>query len=281
MTRTHYFPTNDVCLSVCGDKAATFLHGQFTNSITDLKPGEGNYNLLLTHKGKILADLFIIRRQSDFLLIILKEYAAQIENHLKKFAPLSRCSVENQQGKYQVLHMLLKEAPDSLPSYARPRLGMVGYDIVLEKDQVPILEKFSNEKNASLLTPKQVEMWRIKNGICRVGVDATLDNLPQESRLDHALHFNKGCYLGQEVIARLHFRGHVNKSLCRFESMEKNISANENILDAEAVVGKITSIAFDESEQKSYILGYVPLALKQSGKNFLTSLAKSKIVLID
>lgn len=281
MTRNHYFPTDDVCLSVCGDKAAALLHGQFTNSITDLKSNEGNYNLLLTHKGKILTDLFIIRRQSDFLLIILKEYATQIEEHLKKFAPLSRCSVENQQGKYQVLHMISEEAPTPFSSYFHPRLGRTGYDIVLEKDQVPILKNFLNEKKVSLLTPEQVELWRIKNGICRVGVDATEENLPQESRLDHALHFNKGCYLGQETIARLHFRGHVNKSLCRFESMEKNLSVHETILDAEAVVGKITSVAFDESEQKSYSLGYIPLALKQSGKIFLTSLAKSKIVLID
>lgn len=281
MTQAHYFPTDDVCLSVCGDKAAQLLHGQFSNSITDLKPGSGNYNLLLTNKGKVLADLYIINRGSDFLLIIPREHATLIEEHLKKFAPLSRCSVENQQDKYQVLHMISEEAPASFSSYSRPRSRRTGHDIVIEKDQVPILEKFLNEKKAALLTPEQVEMWRIKNGICRVGVDATPDNLPQESRLDKALHFNKGCYLGQETIARLHFRGHVNKSLCRFESTERNISCNENILDAEAIVGKITSVAFDELKQKSYSLGYIPSALKQSGKIFLTSLAKSKIVLID
>lgn len=274
-----YFITQDICLTVNGVKSAQLLHGQFSNSITDLKPGDGNYNLLLTHKGKILADLYILNRGDDFLLTIPSDHATLIEEHLKKFAPLSRCTVENHQDKYQVMHIISESPPDIFHSYPHKRLGLTGYDIVFEKNQTPKLENFLKEKNAAQMTQGQIEVLRIKNGICRVGVDATRDNLPQESRLDDALHFNKGCYLGQETIARLHFRGHVNKVLCCFESSEKNISLNETILDGDAVIGKITSIAFDELEQKSYILGAIPLALKQSGKVFLTSLTKSKLIL--
>jgi folate-binding protein YgfZ len=189
--------------------------------------------------------------------------------------------VENHQGNLQVTHIISESPPTIFYSYPNKRLGQTGYDIVFEKNQESTLENFLKEKDAVQMTQNQIEVLRIKNGICRVGVDATTENLPQESRLERALHFNKGCYLGQEVIARLHFRGHVNKILCRFESIAKSISVNETVLNDETPVGKITSVAFDESEQKSYILAYVPLALKESGKMFLTSSTKVKIILID
>lgn len=281
MLTQHYYMTQDVCLTVTGEKAAQLLHGQFTNSITDLKSGDGNYNLLLTNKGKILADLHILNRGNDFLLIIPKEHAIRIEEHLKKFAPLSRCTVENHQDNLQIIHIISESPLDSFHSYPHKRLGHAGYDIVFEKNQASVIEGFLKEKNVVLMTEDQIEVLRIKNGICRVGIDATEDNLPQESRLDEALHFNKGCYLGQETIARLHFRGHVNKILCRFESTGKNINHGEDILDGDSTVGRITSAAFDESEQKSYILGMIPIALKQSGRIFSTNSTKFKIVLMD
>ena len=281
-----YFLVPATCLTVTGDKAAQLLHGQFTNSITDLKPGNGNYNLLLTNKGKILANLFIVNHGSDFLLVIPQEHATRIEEHLKKFAPLSRCAVENREADFSVLHVVNATTDffsgctaKNIFSYSNKRLGTSGCDVIFPHEDLSTLEAFLQKQSATKMMDSEVEMLRIKNGVCRIGIDATEENLPQEARLDSTLHFNKGCYLGQEVIARLHFRGHVNKILCCFESLERNISSGEDILDADKVVGHITSAVFDESEQKSYALGYVPFVLKIDGKKFLTGTQKVPLTL--
>jgi folate-binding protein YgfZ len=68
-----------------------------------------------------------------------------------------------------------------------------------------------------LLGPIAQEVLRIESGVPRAGRELTGDEFPQEARLEEAVSFEKGCYLGQETVARIHYRGHVNRLLCRLE----------------------------------------------------------------
>ena len=122
------------------------------------------------------------------------------------------------------------------------------------------------------------EMMRVKAGVPKVGVDVTEENLPQEGRLDAALHFQKGCYLGQEIIARLHYRGHVNREIAHFVSSSQQLKVGDEIFFEDKKCGNITSVAFDSRSGRSYALGYVLRDMKKNGNKFTVSQAELEIL---
>ena len=268
ITLKSYFPLNTHLIRITGAKAAAFLHGQLTNSITDLPVGLSNYNLLLTQKGKVLADLFVVNRGEFFDLIVNDFGFETVLAHLQKLAPLSRCTVAETTDV--ALHFLGEMSFD-FPAFRTDRFGILGFDVLVPEDAVEEFTKKRALENFQELTSEEIELKRIQNGVAQVGVDATVDNLPQEARLDRALHFKKGCYLGQETIARLHFRGHVNKVLTAF-SCDAVIAAGNEITDSQgAVVGKVTSAARAPSQNLTYALGYAPAKAVAAGEDFFAA----------
>lgn len=269
-----FFKTDLRILRVTGEKSAVFLHGQLTNSIKDLPPGRGNFNLLLDTKGKVRAACHVLNRGAFFELIAAPDSAEKLNEQLLKLAPLSRC-VLSPLPEAATFHFLtalpdgiacpepgafIAEPEKNFAVFRSDRLGCEGYDVVVQnpagfaKDAGDLARQGFAE-----LTAEAAELVRVKNGAAKVGVDVTEANLPQEGRLDEALHFNKGCYLGQEIIARLHYKGHVNKILAHFR-VAGEVPANDADIRDETgrAVGKLTSSAYDPVENTSYVLGYVP-----------------------
>lgn len=290
-----YCVTELAVLRVIGEKAATLLHGQFSNSIKDLKANAGNYNLFLTNKGKVQADAYILNREGFFDIVVETVFFTKLKEHLNKLAPLSRVTVTSVPS-LKVLHVFgdcasLWPALDLWQSvelahgehpwfiFRSDRLGEAGYDVIVESEGVGSCVDFLNQKGARLLAANEVNDRRIKNGMPKVGVDVTEVNLPQEARLDSALHFNKGCYLGQEVIARLHFRGHVNKILGHFVLENVLTTLPHEIRDVSgADVGVVTSITRDVTTQKAYVLAYVSAKALEAGESFYLGGQKLDVV---
>lgn len=285
--RPSYTPIPELnILRVTGAKAGAFLHGQFSNSIQDLKTATGCYNLFLTNKGKVVADAHAIKVGEDFLILTHKNHAAKISAHLERLAPLSGCRITFE--KICAAHVF-DDAATSAPLYSRQetslngvavalfrsdRFGIPGRDIILSDTQSadwPLILK-----QHELLSEATCELIRIKHGIPRVGIDVTEDNLPQEGLLDHALHFEKGCYLGQEVIARLHYKGHVNRILKTF-SCDGALGGHDITDAAGVVIGRVTSTAFDAHENKTYLLGYVPARATAETRHFVGNVALEQI----
>lgn len=274
-----FFPTNHTILRVTGQKSANFLHGQLTNDIAGLTTGSGNYNLLLTNKGKVRADLFVIRGDSFCDLIVPKNFVPVVREHLEKLAPLSRCELSDRPGK-KIFHVL-GDMPDgkdlnlgatrtdgTLFLFRTDRLDTMGFDVIADENNVKDFEDWAQKNSIRFMDETQTELIRIKKGIARVGQDVTEDNLPQEARLERALNFTKGCYLGQEIIARLHYKGHVNKILVRLVCAAKTVAAGDIIFDSEKQQkGIVTSVATDEN-LKTHALGYVPYKLNEAGLEF-------------
>lgn len=290
-----YCTTELGVVRVIGEKAATFLHGQLSNSIKDLKSGSGNYNLLLTNKGKVQADAYVLNRGGFFDIIVENIFLTKIKEHLDKLAPLSRVTVTSV-PTLKVLHVF-GERPSLWPAldlgqaddvthgdrrgflFRSDRLGELGYDVIVESEELGLFVDFLKQNGARYLTANEVNERRIKNGMPKVGVDVTESNLPQEGHLDGALHFNKGCYLGQEVIARLHFRGHVNKILGHFVLENEAVVLPREIHDGSgAEVGVVTSITSDVANQKTYVLAYVPAKSFEGGESFYLGGQKLTIV---
>lgn len=267
--RGGFFEPASACFHVSGEKAGAFLHGQLTNHIAGLAHDQANYNLLLTQKGKVLADVYVWKHHEVYFLILEKKFQEKVIPHLQKLAPLSRVDILDESNKYDVVHVCNNPSVDFL-SFSTERIGFSGHDCLVAKEKK---ESFVDQlKNGGLvcLDHELLEIIRVEQGIPVVGQDVTEDNLPQESRLDRALHFDKGCYLGQETIARLHFRGHVNKCLVGLKVDSANPPAIENpIIHDGKAVGRITSSVFSPRLKSPLALGYVPCSLNQEGTKFL------------
>jgi folate-binding protein YgfZ len=110
------------------------------------------------------------------------------------------------------------------------------------------------------------EVIRIEAGIPRYGIDITEDNLILETGLNHAVSFNKGCYLGQEVVERIRSRGHVNKNLTGLViNGEKPVTIGSKVLTAEKEIGTVTSSVYSPALSSAIALAYIHRDHRSSG----------------
>lgn len=258
-----------------GEKAASFLHGQVSNDIKNLKTGEGNYNLLLTTKGKVIADFLIHCFQNGYYLVVDQNFSACAYEHFARLAPLSRVKISDLSVETCIMHVCGQSTPHAIlhvqhfTSFPSTRLGFPGYDVLIPIAKKDEWIKGLSEHSLEPLPFDLQEILRVEQGIARVGQDVTEKNLPQEGRLDRALHYNKGCYLGQEIVARLHYLGHVNKLLCglKVEGFQK-MEPGEKILKEGHSVGHVTSCIQSQALQSILCLGYVPYQQSGVGTKF-------------
>ena len=121
------------------------------------------------------------------------------------------------------------------------------------------------------------DIFRIEQGLSLLGKDVEESNFPQEGRMEGALNFNKGCYLGQEVMARIDAQGHVNKFLMGILS-DRPLAAGEKLFGGEKEVGKITSAASSPMFQKTVALGYVRRELAKEGQELLAGDDRTTVI---
>ena len=225
-----------------GDAAAETLTGLVTNDVLALEPGEGQYAAALTPKGKIIADVRIFR-QADRLLVDVPPRAAQgfmemvrkyVNPRLARYTDVSptlrAVGVYGVQSRRIVAELTGLAAPalQLLPLYGHataqhahgpvivarlPDAGLEGYELLASPE---VLRELWRRAVTAGATPAGLEAWevvRIEAGRPEWGIDVTDSTLPQEANLDelHAISYTKGCYTGQETVARIHFRGHVNR----------------------------------------------------------------------
>jgi folate-binding protein YgfZ len=227
-----------------GAKAADVLTGLVTNDIGAILPGQGAYAAALTAKGKVVADLRVIRTESDFITdasprsrdgwsgIVKKYVNPRLSKYTDESAAMQSLGVYGVQARHVVEQMtgIGASALALLPPYAHvsytrdgatvlvmrsPDLELEGFDFFVPAAAFDTTWKAALHAHA---TPAGVAAWdiaRIEAGRPEWGVDMDDSTIPQEANLDtlNAISYTKGCYTGQETVARLHFRGHVNKSL--------------------------------------------------------------------
>ena len=194
---------------VAGPDAADYLQRMVSNDVASLAPGDSCEALLLTPKARIIAPLRVLRRaDEDFLLLTEPELGDRVAAELQRMRFVAKCEI-------------VREPHESW-------LVLGGDEIV---DQRPEGEEVSEE---------EAERARIAAGIPRWGRDLDERVLPAEAGLDRThVSFTKGCYPGQEPIARLHYRGHVNRRLRVLEV--ESASPGDEIVSKDKSVGRVTS----------------------------------------
>lgn len=213
-------------LRVAGPDAADYLQRMVSNDVEALAVGEGCDALLLTAKARVIAPLRIVRRsEQDFLVLTEPELGETVRAQLLRTRFAAKAEIEPEQHESWLV---------------------LGGDEVL--DDRPAGEEVSDE---------ELERWRIESGIPRWGSEIDERILPAEAGLDEThISFSKGCYPGQEPIARQRYRGKVNRRLRVLEIEGDAEPGDELQLDGKPV-GRITSAV------KGVALGYVRVAVPE------------------
>jgi folate-binding protein YgfZ len=267
-------------LALTGSDAVEFLNGQITNELADLHPGEGRYAAFLTHKGKMLGDLRVLAVGGDpagpppELLLDTERLALQalfdmilrfkvghavelhkrtLERGLLSLIGPGADRVAGASGLGEREHANVTIDVDGVQALA-VRTD-VGIDLLCEAPDSERLAAALRRRGARPVAEQAVECLRIEHGRPRYGVDLDETVIPQEAGLnERAVSFTKGCYVGQETVARLHYRGKPNRHL-RGLRVSEPADAGMELHIGERPAGRVTSATVSPA------LGPIALAL--------------------
>ncbi|MBK9372927.1 MAG: aminomethyl transferase family protein [Holophagales bacterium] len=258
-------------IAVTGPDSAELLHGLVTNDVKGLRPGSGAHAALLTPKGKMRADLSVLRlSEQEFLLDCEPSLAAPLLSLLSGYVPFSRSILDDRTASTCVLHLegpgasdvlaatgiaepaaapfshLVTELEDAAVRVARvSRAGEDGFDLLSRPDASALLLELLASCGAQTVEPDVLETGRIEAGLPRWGAELDETVLPNEAWLERtAISYTKGCYLGQETVARLKTYGHVNRHLVALLLPAGSGAApGDPVRAGDEPVGRVTSAA--------------------------------------
>ncbi len=279
--------SNRVRMEFAGAKPAETLNGIFTNDVSLLKPGAGHYAAALTNKGKVIADVRVFARDGRFVVDTSAAagpaFVAMIRKYVNPrlatyrdisatvgtvgvFGPTASAVMASASG-------IAADLLESLSPYGQvplasgdgfiarvPDLGVAGFDLFAPTEAIATIIEQLRAAGVTELMAAGAEVLRVEAGRPLYGTDMDENVLAQEAALDRddlgAISFNKGCYTGQETVARVHFRGHVNRTLRGLRLAGPVASASTLHTGDGTEVGRLRSVI--ESPRFGWIaLGYV------------------------
>ncbi|MDX6582502.1 MAG: hypothetical protein QOI10_1686 [Solirubrobacterales bacterium] len=218
-------------IEVGGAEAAEYLQGQLTNEIEALAAGEGCYSALLDRKGHMQGDMRVLRTGDGFLIETEAVAGDAVLRHLSMYKIGREVSVGDVSERSALLSVLGPAAAEvALAGPAGPEhahreteLGGVavtaiatdaGVDLLAAAERAGAVLAALLERGAEPVVEEAAEIIRVEAGRPRFGREMSTATIPQEAGInDRAISFSKGCYIGQETVARLHYRGKPNRHL--------------------------------------------------------------------
>ena len=265
-------------IKLTGEDRARLLHAMTTNHIQQLTPGTGCYAFFLTDKGRVLADANILCRPDYFLLDVEPETREPLYQHLDHFIIADDVALEDVTVAIAAIAIEGPQAAEVLQRAGAPvpqaeyassdwdncfvvRLsstGSAGFFVFL-----PVAEKAAviarlEAAGAEPADAEAARVVRLEHGKPRYSEDISERFLAQEANQPRALHFSKGCYLGQEIVERVRSRGQIHRVLMPLilETKEPPEAGAKLQIDA-ASVAEITSAAYSPALDKVVALAYV------------------------
>ncbi|HTX47412.1 MAG TPA: glycine cleavage T C-terminal barrel domain-containing protein [Solirubrobacteraceae bacterium] len=240
-------------LALTGAGAKEFLQGQITNDVLALAPGTGCYAAFLTPKGKMLGDLRVLDAGDELLLDCERVALQELFDMIRRFSIGYEVELHKRTLECGLLSVFGPDAvagvPEAEHAHVLGSLGDVGVrairtdvglDLLCDAADVDALKRTLDVPE---LTEEQAELGRIEQGRPRYGTDLDDSVIPQEAGLnERAVSFTKGCYVGQETVARLFYRGKPNRSL-RGLRLSEPAQSGAALRLGDRQVGQITSVA--------------------------------------
>ena len=219
-------------LACRGPDAVTYVHDQLTNDVEGLEPGTGCYAALLDRKARMQADLRVLRLAVDELLLDCDKTGRDaLGAHLGRYRVGRDVEFENLAESHVVLSVIGPAAATATgagplaPEHAhreatvggRPARAVatdLGIDLICRREDLGAIEAALGEGGVERVDASAAEIARVESGRPRFGREMTTETIPQEAGInERAVSFSKGCYIGQETVARLHYRGKPNRHL--------------------------------------------------------------------
>jgi tRNA-modifying protein YgfZ len=248
-------------LALTGADAAGFLQGQVTNDVESLAPGTGCYAAFLTPKGKMLGDIRVLNAGEELLLDTERLALQALFNMIRRFSVGYQVELHKRTLERGLLSLIGPQAAtlagaDSLPSQENAHIPLsiagiqtrairtdVGADLLCDAADTDALRTALEQAGAVAIDQAAAECLRVERGRPRYGVDLDDTVIPQEAGLnERAVSFTKGCYVGQETVARLFYRGKPNRQL-RGLALSGPAEPGEELAFEGRPVGRLTSVA--------------------------------------
>lgn len=265
-------------IRVVGEDRARLIHAMSTNDAKNLVPGNGLYAFFLNDKGRILADAYIYNLGESLWLDTEPETATKLRDHLDRYIIADDAELEDETANWAAIEIAGPKAlecaaqlelsvPETKYGILQWRGGFVarvsstgseGVRLFLPLDQKEELVAQLEAAQIPQAIAEEARLVRIENGAPRYGEEISERYLVQETQAIHAVHFSKGCYLGQEIVERVRSRGQVHRVLMpvRIEGTQAPAPATK-LLAAGAPVAEIASAVYSPSLQEIAALAYV------------------------
>jgi len=292
-------------IELTGEDRATFLHNMCTNEIRKLAPGNGCEAFLLDAHGRVLAHILVFCRADSLVLETVPGQGPRILTHLDRYLIREKVELHDRGADWAELLVAGKTCAELLSRVMSqpPPTGSFEHvdnnvgDFAVQVRRVDLTLPFSfliscasgdaaklwrtlRNSGAAACGEQAVEMARIEAGTPYYGQDISEKNLPQELARDaRAISFVKGCYIGQETVARIDALGHVNRTLCGVRyAGDKIPSVGDELRSGAQVVGEVTSAAWSPRLSSPLALAYVRRGSNAPGTKFESGLGEAEAV---
>ena len=259
-------------LRISGGDRLRYLNGQISNDLRKSSETDAIHGCVLTVKGKIDADVFIVADGESYLIDTDEQMREHLVARLERYVIADDVQIDDVTEEFALFHLLATEAspfPATGKLAKSDRLGNGGLDIWLPRGQRDAALQ-ALARQFSVLDEEAAETFRIERGIPRWGCELTDEIIPTEANLERsAIDYGKGCYIGQEVISRIKMSGQTNKRLCGLACVSNTgakpgmrlFTTPPEVKD----VGWITSVATSAHVGRQIALGFVKRGFQAIG----------------
>ena len=279
-------------LKVGGADAIDLLDRLSTNRLDGMLVGEVEGTVLTTNKGRIIDLLFVVRQDDHLLVVTGPETRQRVAEWIDFYTFIEDVVVEDVSERTAMLTVAGRKAKEALPQFSDMPLsdsvqlticgidalvlhtemsGIVGYDFIVSTDDAPALRGALIDVGVVPVGTHATELVRVGYGVAEYGGELHEDYNPLEAGLKDYISFNKGCYIGQEVVARLNTYDKVQKHLmCLYLDAGDAPELPSALMHEGKQVGTLTSAVEALDGDRAFGLGYVRKAHAQEGARLLT-----------
>jgi folate-binding protein YgfZ len=274
-------------IRMTGEDRKRLLHAMCTNHIEELEPGQGHYAFFLNAQGRILADFHVLCMDGSLLLDAEPELAGTIYQHLDQYIIADDVTLTDEAGSTatlaiegpkaeEVLTSLGAEAPAAAEAWTQwgdvviakiDLTGAGGFLLITAKDQAEALKSKLKKGGVPEANAAEARIVRLEHAKPRYGEEITDKYLVQETGQMQAMHFTKGCYLGQEIVERVRSRGQVHRNLRGLLIDTAGAPAvGAKLTDRDAGAGEIVSAAYSPGLGKTVAMAYLRTPSAEAGQ---------------
>ena len=259
------------CYSVSGDDATDFLQGQFTNDVKAVTPSLGQLTSYCTPKGRMLAIFYLCHWQDKYLIFIPKDIATSVMQRLQMYIMRSKVSITEENDLALVgisgntsdnlLSALQFDTPTDAYQTSQNDHGVcmqipgepARYCLCLNETATGMITN-AVDSETKIFADSYWQWLDILNGLPMVYSDTQEAFVPQMTNMEliDGVSFSKGCYPGQEVVARLHYLGNANRRMYRFTvTTDSPIKSGDELFSSEKTIGNVVSVVAENDSTYS------------------------------